>query len=253
MSQGMILRRGGGGSDYNFNVTAYAAFGSLPASASENSIAVITSTAITDWQLTHDIPTTRSDGTSLSGGEVFIITNTNSVRSFNAISSNSLMVYPTMQAQQYVSSVWTDVDVYIYQSGSWLSLNLVMYDGGDVSSVTGGWTSGDQGTYLYYHAENGSSSLGSSVNTFDCSKFQTLRVEGSFNSAYDSYARLYLSTNTSYTGAVFTYVLANNNSSTAHDIDISGVSGTYYIVFRASSGTGTANVANLTVNYLDGR
>ena len=40
---------GGGGGGLNFSVKAYASESSLPASASENTIAVITETAITMW------------------------------------------------------------------------------------------------------------------------------------------------------------------------------------------------------------
>lgn len=253
MGYGILL---GGGAALNYSYAAYANVGSLPASADENHLGFLTSVAITELQIRRDRPTTRADGSALSGGEMWLKSNTNSNRPFNALKAESLLVYPLSTCQQYVSGSWVDKDVRIYQSG-WQTINVVFYDGGDVAAVTGGWTAGDTGAYLYITASNGgASSVMSDNNLYDFSKIQTLRLLGAFYSSYDVIGKVYLSTTKNTSGAVASLELNTNSGdgTTVTDVawNVDAYNGSYYIVFYITTNVGVANVCSIRVDTLTG-
>lgn len=109
---GEIFILGGGGANLNFDVKAYASKSARPDNAKENSIAVITSTAISGWTFSATQPTASS-------GLVWLKTGTSSSVSFNALKKNTLQVYPTA-CQQYVNGAWKNKEAYIFRNGSWV-------------------------------------------------------------------------------------------------------------------------------------
>ena len=137
MSEGYII--GGGGSALNFKVIAVSSELLLPATAKENTIAVITDTAITAYVFSSTAPTSPAEGM------VWFATGTNSTVGFNAIKKNGLWVYPT-GCQQYVSGAWVSRTAKTYQNGAWVDWTRWLYNNGDeVTSVTGGWKSINEG------------------------------------------------------------------------------------------------------------
>lgn len=120
----MILNMvGGGGAGLNFSVSAFASKDALPASASANSVAVITETPITSWILSATKPE------NASAGMVWIMFSVSGKVSFNALAKNAIMICP-VSVYQYVSGAWVKKDSMIYQGG-WVEFGaLYIYDKG---------------------------------------------------------------------------------------------------------------------------
>lgn len=124
---------GGGGSDLNFKVIAVASESALPSTAAENTIAVITTAAITSYVFSSTAPTSPAEGM------VWFATSTASTVGFNAIKKNSLWVYPT-GCQQYVSGAWVSKTAKTYKSGAWVVWSRYLYNAGnEYTDKTGGW------------------------------------------------------------------------------------------------------------------
>lgn len=135
----MMLGRtnaGGGGSRLNFKIITAA---EEPQNPQENTIWVNTETELTDWQIGPEAPTTRGDGTALSGGEIWISTGTGTTNAFSVLYSKSIVINPT-GAYQYTEGAWAPVDVKYWQNGSWGESIAYLYNDGDTcDGLTGGW------------------------------------------------------------------------------------------------------------------
>ena len=128
----------GGGGGLNFSVKAYASESSLPASASENTIAVITETAITGWVADVKEPESPTDGI------VWIKVGTESEVPFNALRRNVIAIYP-VSVLQYTNGEFANMNAFIYQNGAWVQFSEIVtelylyYSGEQYTGVTGGW------------------------------------------------------------------------------------------------------------------
>jgi len=185
-------------------------------------------------------------------GLVWIKTGTLSPVEFNALKKNGIQVYP-LSAMQYVSGAWTDVTAQSYQNGSWRGWwNGELYILGDVyESVTGGWIGTEEinyegwGTCLPTVTDNGdsvhivpsakSSSVYRASSKIDLTNFDTLYFTGILqNNDGGSNTRLCiwkphgfdLSDNlAAYIGG------STTGNDTTHTLDISELTGEYYIGF----------------------
>lgn len=119
----------GGGAGLNFKVVAYASAGLLPASAPENTIAIITEAPITSWILSATEPENPTEGmvwvaVALAGNVVF-----------NALKKNALTVCP-VTASQYIEGAWVEKTAKSYQKGAWVEWwDGVFYNAGTFSKV----------------------------------------------------------------------------------------------------------------------
>lgn len=131
-----ITNAASGGASLNFDVKAYGTEEVLLAAApKENTIGVITTTAISSWIFSATEPAEPVEGM------VWISTGTSSAVEFNALKKNVIQVYPA-SAKQYVSGAWVDVTAYSYQGGKWVSWLTYLYKAGDeCTALTGGWQS----------------------------------------------------------------------------------------------------------------
>ena len=239
---------GGGGGGLNFAVKAYASESTLPATAKENTIAVITETAIASWIVDVKEPENPA------AGMVWIEVGTESEVAFNLMKKNAIYIYPA-SVKQYAGSTWADVDAFIYQGGSWAQFSQIVTDvylfnnGDTCDAVTGGWGAVDGGAVsdsalgisVYYSAK------GAQVYTkagVDLTKFNTLRVlSGTYHtstvfgimSKAPSGASGSYNTNNGQCSARGTISAANKEFT----LDISQYSGPHYI-WIGNSGGGAA-------------
>ena len=106
----------GGGGGLNFSVKAYVSESSLPSTASENTISVITDTAITGWIADVKKPEGQVDGI------VWIKVSAESEVPFNATRRNVLAIYP-VSVLQYTNGEFANMDAFIFQNGTWVQFS----------------------------------------------------------------------------------------------------------------------------------
>lgn len=126
----MIINESGGGAGLNLKVVGGT---TQPTNPKENTIWVNTDTTITDWIFSAIQPTSKSDGTPLSGGEVWFDIGVSSPAQFNALKKNGLWVYPTGCAQ-YVDGAWMIKEAKTYQSGAWVAWAKILFENGTLDS-----------------------------------------------------------------------------------------------------------------------
>lgn len=115
MGRAFLYGAGGGGAPLNYTVAAVSA---LPASAKENTIAVVTDTPVTEHQFSASRPAARPDGSPLAGGEVWFKTGQSSSVALNLLTKNAAIVCP-LAAEQYVQGSWVSKTARIRINGAW--------------------------------------------------------------------------------------------------------------------------------------
>lgn len=237
---------GGGGTSLNFDVKAYATEELLlAATPKENTIGIITTTAINGWVFSATEPTEPVEGM------VWITVGTSSTVEFNTLKKNAIQVYP-LSAKQYVDGAWVDVPAYSYQGGEWVSWNtdLVIFKAGTGAVQEYTTKKGDSGAISvtaskiaidYTGNGNGSDVVYYTKSKFNTSGYSTLRLTGNFSE---------IDTDNDYTGfGLMSSVPITDNfsaqswvaskgipqaASKTYDLDISSCNDSYYIVFAAA-------------------
>lgn len=140
MIHNMIFGGNGSGTDLNFSIVSYSSVEDLPATADENTIAVITTTEIASWYFS----ATQPENASL--GDVWLTTVSTSDITFNALKQNNITVYP-VSAKQYIGNEWISVEAYIYQANAWVQFIPVVYliENGYIDLEAHPYS------YIYYH------------------------------------------------------------------------------------------------------
>lgn len=129
---------GSNGTELNFSVQACASESALPGTPEENTIAVITDTAVTGYLFQTEEPESGAEGS------MWFRTAAESAVSFNALKENTIQVYP-IYAKQYVGGSWISRDVWAYLNGTWVTWpeRYLYYCGDTFADVTGGWAVGE--------------------------------------------------------------------------------------------------------------
>lgn len=186
----------GGGAGLNFKVKAYSSELLLPATAAENTIAVITETPITGYAFAPTAPDAPAEGmvwfkTALSGSA-----------DFNALRKNKIFVSP-QQAMQYVGGSWVGKTAKTYMNGAWVDWVEYLYNNGNVyTDITGGWAA--KGTTYNGYGEPGAPSITYGENTLNISQTNAP------NQAYSGFAYMKNAIDlTPYKSIVFTVTMAN--------------------------------------------
>ncbi len=236
---------GGGGSDLNFKVIAVASESALPTSAAENTIAVITTAAITSYVFSSTAPTPPAEGM------VWFATGTNSTVGFNAVKKNGLWVYPT-GCQQYVSGAWVSKTAKTYNSGAWVDWwNGDLYNSGnEYDAVTGGWgSSGSVTKNATSITVTGSSTFPTAYtdNKIDLSRYSTLAINITANKKVQYGITLAVGTKKIYaTDASRIAYLDSDMVVGINMLDVSAITGAYYIQVSGFDGYATFNRVWLT-------
>lgn len=238
----------GGGAPLNFKVVGGT---SAPSNAKENTIWVNTSTAITSYVFSATQPTG-------STGMVWFSTDTSSSAAFNALKKNGIHVYPN-SAKQYVGGKWVDKTAKIYQGGKWVDLISYLYNNGNqYTDLTGGWSGykPDGGGYDVSFTNTGikvthnGGQANWTANAFtkkkiDVSNFTKLVAEVSYTHHYSGsqfvfgIASTAASMQTSFVSSK--KVSQTSNSTLEVTVDLSSVSGSYYVGFFTQYALVTVN------------
>ena len=224
----------GGGSDVlNFKIVGGT---SEPSNPKENMIWVNTDQKITNWIFSSNKPADPVEGM------VFISIRTSSAVEFNALKKNCIVLYP-VSAYQYVSGHWEYVAAQIWHDGEWKNLlaDTVFYENGAFNTEVFGEPTGNvnnTGSVLYW--KNGNSA--SATKLFNVGGFD--RIEIVVDSTHYVSIRVKLVDETGN-------VAKSKDVSTAKDavtlsVDISGMSGSYYLQLSCSAGNNTNDYAYIS-------
>lgn len=242
MNENMILNLGGGGSNpLNFKVVG----NPQPSNPKVNTIWVNTDVPIGAWHFSATQPANMAEG------DVWFPVGTSSPVEFNALKKNGIQVYP-LSARQYVGGVLVDKAAKSYQGGEWADWTTYLYkDGTEFGNVTGGWTAegytasgvsvsaGEilaDGSIGLYGADNVHDVLGTK-NAIDLSKYSTIIADGTVLSSYSNGLSITIAVcrqKQNFNNNIVASAEWNRNSG-AVSINVSAVTGEYYIVVYAGS------------------
>lgn len=244
----------GGTGSAALNITAYSTVGSLPASADEGAVAIITSTAINDVYVSADEPG------SPSSGDIWLWLGHNQLVDID-IGSNILL--PPKAAFQYSGSAWEYKESYVYSSSAWVEVTLYVYDTGDfylADSYSGVSYGGNNWSAVSVSLESGfikylctgtgdrEQRYGWTTTLVDLTDVDTVRINYSTAGAIDTLTFKISTTRTN------TAVVSSNGTygaSHTKDLDVSSLSGEYYIgLYGGRSTTGSANVDSITITSI---
>lgn len=233
---------GGSSGGLNFKVVAYATEGALLAAApKENTIGVVTETAVPKWGFYASEPEAPAEG------EIFLTVATESAGSFNALKKNTLTVYPTL-CQQYVSGEWVRKAAYIYKGGAWVQFSTLwngeLFEQGNVhADIIGGWAytnksnsevimaNTDTDTIIECTNASGDSSTRKfySLGTFDFTEWNTLTAVMD-HCVFNENIRFGVSTiKAAVEGSGSWPKIIYLKATGTYNIDVSTLSGSYYI------------------------
>jgi hypothetical protein len=241
-----------GGASLNYTVKAYAALADLPAAGKVNEIAVITSTAIGAHTFAALAPTARADGTALQAGDVWIKTGRPCAVSIDVLAKkNGLFVYG-QGAYQYSGSAWTQTTAKCYSGSAWVDLWLYLYLSGDeFTALTGGWNASGSGSvtkssdYMYVSAggSNNQNETLTTANLICVTDINTVSIDVLFSGYSTGQLRLVNTSNQT----VATLSIPTVSVATVMELDVSAISGSYYLQFYVNTGSSSSQRMYLTV------
>lgn len=236
---------GGAGGGLNFVVKQYTE--TPTGTAKENTIAVVTDTAITSWVMSAEQP----EGVE---GLVWIEVAAASDVAFFADKKQQVKLYP-LSVSQYVGDAWGKRAAWVYQSGAWVQFSkelFMLFDNGDqCTSITGGWGTGGYNTA---HTETitsvislsagpqaavASRSTASTKEAIDLTNITTLncKLDGLTGGRFYLFLRDEYAPNTNGVGETY----AQTTTAGTVSLDVSSVNGAKYVcvqVFTVSNGAG---------------
>lgn len=247
---------GGGSGSGGLNVTLIAST-TQPINPAENTIWINSSVAINGWAFASAAPTGAQDGA------VWIQTTTDSTVAFNAAKKGVLMVYPLM-CKQRISGAWTEVTAKSFINGAWRDWLVYLYSPGNPhEELTGGWegkahrrqdtvdgwavgsyaptiTQGTESMTVTLAAPPNYNYSGSArtVNKVDLTNFDQIIFNLTFPGSI-----VYVYVTQSATGYDAVKSLAvTGGTNKAVSLDVSDLSGEYYVGINLLAGSSTVTV-----------
>lgn len=239
---------GGGGGGLNFKVVQYTA--TPTGTAKENTIGVVTDTAISDWVMQSEEPTG-------SEGLVWIEVAAESDVAFYADKKQLVKLYPKA-VKQYIGSSWASLNAFVYQDGEWVAFSssqFIIYQSGE--GMFPNFSSGGSGGSRKVEENSNGIHLQASVvsqkgGSSYCYAYTTDKIDVSgFDNLYFtlvSYRNVWkngstviavsssLPSGTTFSGDAYKKFDASEYSNEISSIDISNLTGSYYIVVYAAIG-----------------
>lgn len=246
---------GGGGTNLNFDIKKYSTEEELLADTpSENTIGIITDTAINGYRFSATEPT------DMKPGEVWIMTGDSSEVNFNII--NNVYIYPisiyqyingdlvTKTAKTYLNSQWIDWIRYLYKN----SVYNEVFDKYIFVAGVGSITEKADHVLLTRSAETNSQIGWWTFNKIDLSKYKKIHAEvnctsvgvnsanGDWRYRFGAFtnkiaAGVAMGSSTVYMSAGTTF--SSNGVNTVYTVDVTSLNDSYYIGIQ---GTGIAKV-----------
>lgn len=234
-----------GGTSLNFKIAGGT---TPPASPAENTIWVNTSTTISEWVFSAEQPTNPV------AGMVWFQTGSAATAPFNALKKNNVTIYPT-GCRQYVSGAWVSKTAKTYQGGKWTEwYTLLYFFGNQNTAITGGWeiSNSAKGTAILSTNSididiTGDSDSGDddtccicTKNKVDVSEYKILRINPEWQTGgseqrwttfglFHEKPKSFTTSNDSVAGI---FLDKNQSAANVFSIDISSVSGSYYVAYR---------------------
>lgn len=251
---------GGGSSPLNFKIVAYATEEELiAAQPRKNTIGIVTTTPITGYRFSATEPEGMIDG------KVWISTGTNSNSAFDIV--NDVTIYP-ISAKQYVDGIWVDVIAKSYQNGAWVEWITYLYNfGNEFKDFTGGIiisnTSGGSITKNSDHitirgvgiTDTDTHLSAYTKNKIDLTNFKTLAInEDALLSKSDVGSNPWIcvlsAPPTSFSVIHGNSVIALRSLKEDNVLDLTGISGKYYVGVTCTFSGTTNYYANIDVKSL---
>jgi hypothetical protein len=149
-----------------------------------------------------------------------------------------------------------------YQNGEWTDWwNGELYtSGNEWENITGGWiartgTYRHTGTTLKVYASTSSPtvSIASTENTIDLTNYSTLTVTGGdvyLAGSGVAQIKIFAASTTSWSASTTSAALVNIKANQTVTLDVSGLTGSFYVALFANAGTGSseANVSSLKLS-----
>lgn len=218
-----------------------------PISPAENSVWVNTDTAINGYAFSADEPASPAEGM------VWFATGTSSSAAMNVDKKNTVMIYPA-GCKQYVSGNWVSKTARSYINGAWVEWVRYLYRAGDMDTgfVALGWIFGAGATArapeIDYGVDSvvftatteqygGRSGVAYFPNKVDLSQYSTLTADATLAGSISANNRpegLYIWSEVgtgNYVSAAVARALFNGVGDKILTIDVSELSGEYYIGF----------------------
>lgn len=240
----------GGANPLNFKVVG----GTIkPDSPSENTIWVNTGTPMTSYVFSATEPENPENGM------IWIQIGISSAVAFNALKKNTLKVYP-ISAKRY-NYEWGDKEAQIYQGGEWIDWITYLYkDGDQFTSVTGGWKYAGNRIAAEFQSNGITFVLSGNSGGRDCTAYSMNKVDVTGRTKLHASVKNVRTVDTGYSSSditialttqneaedptetfVASYAVPNGTDSKDVDLDISDISGKYYIAVYADVATGVVN------------
>lgn len=231
-----------------------------PSGPAENTIWVETDTDISSYVFAASEPAEPVEGM------VWIKTSAASGVSFNALKKNEIVVYPSA-CYQYVDGAWINKTARTYQDGEWKEWTVYLYNAGDeCADLTGGWVAkalakasgGSAAAPTITAGEStltmtGTVSKGGvvhTVNKIDLTGKSTLRFSGTLSPAATSgfwaTVGVWSDFGSTYQANLAAYLDATSETTGEQAIDVSSLSGEYYIGV-ALYGSSTAEMSAMSI------
>ena len=224
---------GGGGAGLNFKIVGIT---SQPTNPTENMIWVNTDTTINGYFFGSTEPENPTDGM------MWFVTGSSSPAAFNVLKKNGLMVY-LLSANQYGSGEWKRVPANVWQNNEWKDLvtDTVFYESGAFNTKVFGEPTGNinnNGRVLRF-------TNGNNVNAtkpFSVDGFSS--IEMVIDSTY--WVSIYVELVDESGTAVKSQLVTTGTNGFTSIIDISDVTGSYYLRVRCTAGNASSDYANVS-------
>ena len=203
-----------------------------PASPKENTIWVNTDLEITGWTFDMQAPG------YLTKGGVWIKTGTVGAVGINVLKKNWLYVFP-QSCMQWNGTEFVKKDMKVYLNGQWSTTAVYLFKDGVFSDI-GGWSAGSVTSGNIVVTDVTSAANHYSTKPVDLTDFSRLSVTMAYtaDTSQTSYVGISADQSVSFAASIN---LDKTGETITYDIDLTSVTGSYYIVLDINQGSGSTS------------